>query len=518
MVTGPAEFMLTKIIATIGPASESSDTMARMIEEGMRVVRVNFSHGTLEGHARVLERVREESDRAGLHIGVIGDLPGPKIRIDTVVEGGIELTTGVIAEFHKQARVAGLATSPPEPVRFSTNTPEFIDDVQVGDRILIDDGNIQLVCEERKGSGETAYLVCHVCQGGTVTSRKGINLPDTSLAFPSLTEQDLRCVDFAVEKEFDFLALSFVRSADDVRALKSRLGELGARSAKLSRESDGSNQYSSSASGVRAFIPVIAKIEKPQALDDLDNIIDEADVIMVARGDLGVEMDLAQVPVIQKRVVERCHDYGKPVVVATQMLQSMIEAPTPTRAEVSDVANAIFEGADAVMLSGETAVGIWPVETVRMMRRIATRAHERLEARPVQLDPPRKPRESRYRTAALAHGVGVIVRDLDARLVVMWSQTGGGASYLSQNRLPRPIVAFSSRPTALRRMSVMYGVKPVLVDLPADTETFVRDVDELLLKNGWAEKDDAIVIVLGEPIGVPGLTNKLRIHYVGDEQ
>ena len=306
----------------------------------------------------------------------------------------------------------------------------MIDDAQVGQRLLIDDGSVRLLVTDKIGQGDNQRVVANVTVGGLVTSNKGVNMPDSaSLSVPSLTEYDVACVAWAVEHEIDFLALSFVRKAEDLRMLKLLLPVRAANHA--------------------SYIPVIAKIEKPQALDDLDAIVSEADGVMVARGDLGVEMDLAEVPGIQKRVISLCHDHGKPVIVATQMLQSMIDSPSPTRAEASDVANAIYDGADAVMLSGETAVGKYPVQVVATMARIALCTQRLLRERPPG-KPPIRLQQTRYRTAALAHGVSVIVRDLDARLVATWSELGGGARYLSQNRLDIPIIAASSNPEALR--------------------------------------------------------------------
>ena len=308
-----------------------------------------------------------------------------------------------------------------------------------------------------------------------------------------------------------------MRNAKDVMQLKDRLRQLGARpmSPKLSSGGLGP-KVSSYGGGSRAFIPVIAKIEKPQALEDLGPIVDESDVIMVARGDLGVEIDLAQVPIVQRKIIETCHDYGKPVIVATQMLQSMIQAPIPTRAEASDVANAILGGADCVMLSGETAVGDYPIEAVTTMRRIAKHTNTYRMDAAISFQPPARPRQSKYRTAALAHGVGVVAQDLGAKLIVLWSQQGGGASYISQLRLSLPVLTFSSNTQALNRMSILYGIVPRFLDAPHNVAAFVKSVDSLIVEQGWAEVGDALVLVLGEPLGQEGLTNEIRIHYVGD--
>ncbi len=497
------EFRLTKIIATLGPATEDVETIVRLIDAGVSTFRINFSHGTFEEYERLLNRVRQASEQTGLPTAVLGDLSGPKIRVGEVVQDGVCLENGGLVEFKKQPVVTGSpGTVEPGHVIFSTSYPNFIEEVQPGQRVLLDDGNVHLQCIEKIGPGEKHTLTCKVIHGGRITSHKGINLPDTELSVPALTERDYQCADFAVKKEFDFLALSFVRRASDVRQLKDHLRKLGARQ-------DGIDTLTS-----KTCIPVISKIEKPQAMEDIEAIVNETDGIMVARGDLGVEMDLAEVPVLQKRIVGLCHEYGKPVIVATQMLQSMIESPNPTRAEVSDVANAIFDGVDAVMLSGETAVGKWPVDAVKMMSRIEQLTNEDVQGR--RSAPPRKLRESKYRTAALAHGVSVIMRDLEAKLVAVWSASGSGPVYLSQNRLPRPIVGFSDNPAALRRMAIMYGLKPVFMPRPGSTAEFIAQVDGQVQERGWAGKGDPIVIVSGEPIGRVGRSNKLSIHYIGD--
>lgn len=507
------QLVLTKIVATLGPASADVGTMINMIDEGVRVFRINFSHGKLEEFGALLKNVREASKRAGRYVGALGDLSGPKLRVGKVIDGGLSLSAGDSILLTSDTVVAGEGVG--QPV-FSVNNPGLIAEVRPDERVLIDDGAVALKCVVA-AADNNGLLKCEVLHGGLVTSAKGVNLPDTDLSLPSLTKWDHRCVDYAVEMGFDFLALSFVRSAADVIQLKERLRELGARPRS---GSDGAprtrQQIASYGRGSESFIPIVAKIEKPQALADLEAIVDETDVVMVARGDLGVEMELEEVPISQKKIIRSCHHHGKPVIVATQMLQSMIASPTPTRAEASDVANAIFDGADAVMLSGETAVGAYPVESVRMMRRIARRTNEFRRTESLNFDPPKSPRQSRYRPAALARGVKAIAQDLDARLIVMWSQTGGGASYLSQNKLALPIVAYSSSSEALRRLSVLYGVAPRFMKRPASTAEFIKEVDAILIENQWAAEGDAIVVVLGEPIGMAGLTNKIRVHYVGD--
>lgn len=511
------QLLLTKIVATLGPASNDLETITALINEGVRVFRINFSHGEFSEHKRALDLVREASKATRKHIGVLGDLPGPKIRVGKQPADGVQLDEGTIVAFLPESTDHETAARELGGIRvLTTNLDEFITEAEPGHRILLDDGAIELVTVERRAfSGGTA-LLCRVVYAGCLQSNKGINFPETDLSVPSMTDRDRECVDFAVEHGFDFLALSFVRTARDVRDLKDYLRKLGARPSNPEQNPEGKRKLSVYGGGFRAFIPVIAKIEKPQAVTNLKAIVTEADVIMVARGDLGVETDPAQLPVLQKIIINTCHDFGKPVIVATQMLQSMIDAPSPTRAELSDVANAIFDGADAVMLSGETAVGKHPLKAVEIMRRIARRTNAHIRSQPMSTETPVNARESRYRTAALAHGVKVVVRDLGAQLVVMWSQLGGGASYLSQMRMTTPILAFSSNTAALRRMSVMYGVTPIHMDTPGDTNAFLERVDKLLVKQGMSVEGDTLVLVTGQPMGREGVTNTLRIHYVGE--
>ena len=489
-------FLLTKIIATIGPVSGNTEAIVRLIQEGARVFRINFSHGSFEGFAGLLGAIRAASEETGVPVGALGDISGPKIRVGKVRDGGIRLEPGMVVEFQRPAITATVGDSQASPVVFSTTYPDLIADAEPGQRLLIDDGTVRLIVTDKAGAGDAERLVARVTVGGLVTSAKGINLPDTHVTAPSLTEHDLRCVDWALDHGVDFLALSFVRRAMDIYTLKDHIAR---------RLEPGS-----------LVPPVIAKIEKPQALDELEPIVQATDGLMVARGDLGVEMPLEQVPVIQKRIIALAHDYGKPVIVATQMLQSMIDLPSPTRAEVSDVANAIYDGADAVMLSGETAVGKYPQQAVEVMGRIARSTQQaiaELKARPDL--PPRKLQENQNRTAALAHGVNVVVRDLKSKLIGVWSQRGGGAQYLSQNRPIIPIIAASSDPAVLRKMSLMFAVTPVLMERPDHVEDFANKLEQVLLHRGWAEHGDPIVLVAGEPIGISGVTNTVLVRNLG---
>jgi pyruvate kinase len=490
---------LTKIVATIGPASESPDRIVRLIDAGARVFRINFSHGDLETHARAVANLRAASDKVGIPVAVMGDLSGPKIRVGETVGGGVELTPTMRVVFQREPAVAGAA----DEVVFSTSYPQMIDEVMPGQSILLDDGKVQLICRER----DAGRLVCEVVVGGVITRHKGVNLPDTQLSVPALTEKDERCVDFAVEHGFDLLALSFVRSSAHVRELKDGLRRRGAR------PEDPGLEWGQA----RDYLPVISKIEKPQALADLEAIIDESDGVMVARGDLGVEMDLAEVPVIQKQIIDLSHERGKPVIVATQMLESMIERATPTRAEVSDIANAVFEGADAVMLAGETPVGRRPVEAAAVMCRVAARAGAHLRTLPLDMGRMRlKVKDGDYGPATLARGVRFIANDVDAKLVIMSVHFDGGARYLARTRMWRPIIAFSSDPKALRRMSLLYGVTPTFMEEPASSDEFMGNADRILQERGWARKGDPVVYVLGSTVAPTSITDKVCIRHVGD--
>ena len=363
------DFLITKIIVTLGPASSAKQTIKDLIKSGARVFRINFSHGEFSDYDRLVENIREVAKETDTYVSILGDLSGPKIRVGKVIQGGVHLEKDDEIIFVQHEIIGG---SSGNENKFSTTYPEFISEVKAGEKILLDDGNIELKCLSLDGEGEMAALHCKVVVGNLLSSAKGINLPDSQLSVPSLTEKDIKCAGYAADKEFDFLALSFVRSGEDIKELKKILTNLKVRPKGLDI-TGGDLGFSTLYDDT--YIPVISKIEKPQAIDKLESILQETDGVMVARGDLGVEMDLAEVAILQKHIIKKCSEYGKPVIVATQMLQSMINKPTPTRAEVSDVANAIMDGADAVMLSGETAVGKYPVESVMMMQRIARKTN-----------------------------------------------------------------------------------------------------------------------------------------------
>ena len=504
------EFLLTKIVSTLGPASADAPVIEKLIQEGVRVFRINFSHGTFDEYERLLHLVRGASQRLNIPIGVLGDLSGPKIRVGKVVEGGVDLQVGQLVAFQKEPIVTQKVAS--GPVVFSTTYADFCDEVTPGETILLDDGFVRLTCQEKR----EGRLICRVEDGGIITSSKGVNLPDTDLSVPALTKKDITCIEFAVEKGFDYLALSFVRKGEDVKQLKELLRQHGARPIDKSPCSPTEPPASAVKDQVEGTIPVISKIEKPQAVENLEEILRETDVVMVARGDLGVEMDLAEVAVTQKRIIKLCREYGIPCIVATQMLQSMIESPTPTRAEVSDVANAIFDGADAVMLSGETAVGKHPVETVRMMNRIAARTNAFLKAEPLAPSPSLKPPKKYHRTAALAKSVYTVVKEMDAKFIIVWSHLGGAAVYLSQQRIPRPVLYFSPYESALRKTALLYAIEPIHMPSQTSNTGFFQTVDQWLLEHHLAKEGDTVVFIVSEPITRVAVTNEMVIHNVGE--
>lgn len=480
----------------------------RLIRAGVGIFRVNFSHGAFEDHAKRVATVREVARRLEQPVAILGDLQGPKIRVGKMEGEGIEIApgrdvllvpSGEKYEGAKRAAATGVDVLPSDyPLGR---------DVEPGDRVLINDGLLRLLAIEPEKGDPSDALRCRVMVGGLVTSRKGINLPDSDVRDEAITEQDCSCVEWAVSQGLDFVALSFVRRADEVRKLKAALASMCPV------------DHTKDVHGTGAAIPVVSKIEKPQALEDIDAIIEASDAIMVARGDLGVEMDIAEVPVVQKRLLEKCDEWGKPCIVATQMLESMITASTPTRAEATDVANAIFDGADAVMLSAETATGRHPALVVETMRRIVAAAELRIGERCTAPSPSKRLIASKYRTAALAHGAWHVAMDVGARLVVCWSQRGGTARYLSQTGLPIPVIAYSSDEREVRRMALLRGVTPRLMELPARRDAtlawFNLEADMDLLELGWVEKGDPIVLVAGAPLGTQGSTNALAVHAVG---
>jgi len=508
----PGQPLLARIIATIGPASDAPHMVEKLIGEGVNVFRLNFSHGSFEDHYQRLDTIRAAARKTGRTIAVLGDLQGPKIRVGKVPDGGLMLEQGMRVIFRRGLDVARLETNTrtgnPRAI-LPTTYPQLIDEVEPGQRVLINDGFIRMLALGDAPT-ESNELHCRVVVGGLVTTGKGINLPESDVKAPAITEKDWECVEWAVQHRLDFLALSFVRKADEITELKQRLATMTPRP----RNDNVPREHESSPTA----IPVIAKIEKPQALANIYDIVQAADAIMVARGDLGVEMDIARVPIAQKQIIAECAYWGKPCIVATQMLESMIESATPTRAEASDVANAIFDGADAVMLSGETAVGKHPDLVVDTMARIVGTAEARISEMPHEPSPPGALVETKYSTAALAHGAWHVARDIGAVAVICWSQHGGTARYLSQNDFRLPIVAYSSDVRSRRRMALLKGVTPIQAEPPPSGRLadWNAQIDRDLLERGLAREGDVVLLLAGKPLGRVKSTNTIAVSIVGD--
>ncbi len=465
-----------KIVCTLGPATSSQEQISALIGAGLDVARLNLSHGNYDDHQRAYQRVRAGSDATCRSVGVLADLQGPKIRLGTFPGGPVWLNRG--DEF-----VITTDDIPGTGREAATTYQGLAGDVRGGDRILIDDGNVQLDVVGVTGSRVTTRVVA----GGKVCDHKGINLPGVPVSAPALTGKDEADLRWALALGVDMVALSFVRNPDDAAHARKVMDEVGRR------------------------VPLIAKIEKPEAVSVLPEIVDAFDGIMVARGDLGVELPLEQVPAVQKRAISLARERARPVIVATQMLESMISAPRPTRAEVSDVAGAVVEGADAVMLSAETSVGAYPVETVATMARIVTAA----EASSLRAESSltRVPTTTGGAIARAAAEVGAIV---SAKALVAFTMTGETARRLARYRSPIPLLAFTTEPATRSQLALSWGVETFIVHTVRHTDDMVHEVDSALVNLGRCAIGDKIVIVAGSPPGSPGRTNALRVHRIGD--
>jgi len=465
-----------KIVCTLGPSTDTQDRVRALVDAGMDVARLNLSHGSHADHERVYHMIRRASDESGHGVGIVADLQGPKIRLGTFASGPVTLEEG--ATFTITTRdVAG------DQVVCSTTYDGLPGDVSKGDQVLIDDGRVRLeVTEVGETDVETRVVV-----PGKVSNHKGINLPGVAVSVPALSEKDREDLRWALHLTVDFIALSFVRSAADVEAVRAVMREEG------------------------VMLPVIAKIEKPQAIQNLDEVIDGFDAFMVARGDLGVECPLEDVPFLQKHVIDAARRNAKPVIVATQMLESMISAPRPTRAEASDVANAVLDGADAVMLSGETSVGEYPIQTVRTMARIieSTESHGLARMTAIEWQP-------RTRGGVIAKAAAEVADRVGAKYLVAFTQSGDSARRLSRYRGPIPMLAFTPVDAVRSQLSLSWGLETFKAPPVEHTDEMVRQVDEHLLNIGRVKEGDLVVIIAGSPPGIPGSTNALRIHRMGD--
>jgi len=454
--------------------------LERLLMAGMDVARLNFSHGSHKQHAETLEQLRSASLKVRKAVGILGDLQGPKIRTGKLAKGTAELKEGAEFTLTTDESVEG------NEQIVSTSYSYLAQDVNAGDRILLDDGLLELRVLNSDGDGRVLTEVIH---GGTLKEHKGINLPGVLLRGEVLTPKDRADLMFAIKSGIDYLGLSFVRQPSDIDQAKEAMYESG-------RE-----------------VPVIAKLEKPEALPRLDGILEKAQGVMVARGDLGVEIPPEEVPAIQKHIIRRANHFGVPVIVATQMLNSMIDHPRPTRAEASDVANAIFDGADALMLSGETASGKFPIESVEMMERIINSAEASVRSNP-ELPIP-EPIAIPASFPDVTCGIACrAARESGASLIVAFTLSGATARLLSHYRPSVPIIAFSPNQEVRRRMALLWGVVPRVLEPIQETEAMVRRVEEELLSRGFANKGERVVIVFGAPIGQPGKINSLRLHQI----
>jgi pyruvate kinase len=463
-----------KIVCTLGPATHSYEGVRALVYAGMDVARLNFSHGGREQHREAYTWVRQASDESGRGVGVLADLQGPKIRLGTFAAGPTVWATGETVTITTEA-------CPGDHDRVSTTYEGLAHDVQAGERLLVDDGRVAL--KVLSVDGPDVRLI--VTEGGPVSNNKGLSLPGIAVSVPAMSEKDIEDLEFALGLRVDMVALSFVRSPADIVDVHRVMDHMGAR------------------------LPVLAKIEKPQAVDNLDAIVQAFDGIMVARGDLGVEMPLERVPLVQKRAIQAAREYAKPVIVATQMLDSMIGSTRPTRAEASDVANAVLDGADAVMLSGETSVGQYPVESVATMARIVVAAEEELAK------VPRVEREPEGVSAAIAKAAAEVGRSVYASALVAFTQSGGTARLLAEHRSPIPLLAFTPAPEVRSQLALTWGVETFLVPAVEHTDDMVRQVDAAMLDLDRMKPGDRIVIVAGSPPSTVGSTNAMRVHRLG---
>jgi len=467
----------TKVVATLGPASSTPGVLGGMVEAGLDVVRLNFSHGEKADHLARFELVRSVATERNRNLAILVDLQGPKIRVGLVDDDGVRLDRG-----QEVVLVAGAdrAEEPEIPVVY----PALAADVRKGDQILLDDGAIGLRVEDVEGD----RVRCQVERPGVVKSRKGVNLPGVAVSAASLTRKDRADVVTAVEAGADYVALSFVRKPDDVAEAKQAIAEAG------------------------GDIPVVAKLERPEAIDCLDEILEVADAVMVARGDLGVELAVEQVPPIQKHIIARANSLGVPVITATQMLESMVASPRPTRAEASDVANAIFDGTDAVMLSQETAIGQYPVESVATMARIAREA----EATPYLSAPPPPAVGVLDVPATVCRAATQIATDLGCTAIVAFTETGASARYVSRFRPRTPIIGLTTSEAARRRMALYWGVETATpLGVGTQVRSMIDDADARILREGLLNRGDLVVVVAGSPGGRGG-TNRVLVHRVGE--
>jgi pyruvate kinase len=466
----------TKIVATVGPASNSKEMLRALLKEGVDVFRLNFSHGTHEDHLKVINNVRELNEELGTSIALLQDLQGPKIRVNDV-EPGVELVPG-----QELIITTRQLTGNREIV--STSYEGLPHDVKVGDMILIDDGKIELKVKEVRGE----EVISTVIYGGPLKPRKGINLPFSKVSAPSLTEKDLKDLEFGLKHKVNWVALSFVRKAKDIETLRDII-----------------NKH-------QAATRIVAKIEKPEALENIDAIIAATDAVMVARGDLGVEVWMEEVPMIQKMLVEKCNKAAKPVIVATQMMESMIENPRPTRAETNDVANAVMDGADALMLSAETASGKYPIEVIRSMVRTIGSVEKQADIYYKFHDP--DPKSPNFFNDSLIVTACKLAKDVNAKAIVGMTLVGYSAYKASSHRPNANIFAFTSKKEILNTMNLVWATRAYHYDKTASTDETIADVEETLKKDGHVKSGDTFIVLASMPMNARGKTNTIKVNVV----
>lgn len=469
----------TKIVATIGPASSSKEVLKEMIQQGLDVVRLNFSHGAHEDHKKVIEFVREIDKELGTNSSLLADLQGPKLRVGEMENGSVMLESGkkIIISTTKQIGTSKV---------IYTNYKEFAQDVKAGETVLLDDGKLSFKVLSTNGKDT---VECEIIQGGPLSNKKGLNLPNTKVSLPALSEKDLADLEFALSHNVDWIGLSFVRNAVDVVQLK----ELIKKSGKHAK--------------------VVSKIEKPEAVEQIDEIIHETDAVMVARGDLGVEMPLHEVPLIQKMIVKKCVVAAKPVIVATQMMESMITNATPTRAEVTDVANAVLDGADAVMLSGETSVGKFPVDAIRIMNNIVSEA-EKFEGLYYHEQLPSEVDENRFMTDSICYSACRLSARVKATALITMSFSGYTGYRISSWRPNAHVYVFTSNKKILTQMNLVWGVKAFYYDKMVSTDQTISDIRFFLKKNGHVIEGDYVIHLASMPIAEQGMTNMIKLSKV----
>tara|TARA_R100001509_G_scaffold165259_2_gene146057 strand:- start:30422 stop:31852 length:1431 start_codon:yes stop_codon:yes gene_type:complete len=469
----------TKIVATVGPATSEKSVLENIIREGVNVIRINFSHGSHEDHEKIIAKVREINKEKQIHTAILADLQGPKIRIGEIKGGTVEVNEGSEILFSNEEMVG-------DEKAVYMSYESFAQDVKMGERILIDDGKLalEIIHTDKKGKVKARFL-----NGGKLSSNKGVNLPNTKISLPCLTEKDLKDLKFALKLGVEWVGLSFVRNARDLIELKHLIRAEG-KSAR-----------------------VIAKIEKPEAIDDIDEIIEETDAIMVARGDLGVEVPMEKVPLLQKEIVRKCLRAAKPVIIATQMMESMITNISPTRAEVNDVANAVLDGADAVMLSTETSVGKYPVQVIQAMSKIILQIEE-TEGIYHHEFPPEMDVEERFISDSICYNACRLSLRTDAKAIVTMTHSGYTAFKISSFRPKAGIFAFTGNHDLLNKLSLVWGVQGFYYDKFVSTDHTIADIKYLLKKNNFLKEKDLIINIASMPINEKGQSNMLKLSYV----